>query len=110
MVKVFQGDMFNEYLGEVKREFSSVHSYAPPASRKESAEIYVIGKKLLTAPVRLDEIYDVMIDSTGRSGDGIAMIKGFAVIVKGASPGERVRIKISGVKRNFAFATIEERL
>ncbi len=110
LVKVFQGDMFNEYLGEVKREFSSVHSYAPPASRKESAEIYVIGKKLLTAPVRLDEIYDVMIDSTGRSGDGIAMIKGFAVIVKGASPGERVRIKISGVKRNFAFATIEERL
>ncbi|ABK14925.1 MAG: TRAM domain-containing protein [Methanothrix sp.] len=110
LVKVFQGDMFNDYLEEVKREFSSVHAYTPPASRKESAEIYVIGKKLLSAPVRSGEIYDVTVDSVGRTGDGIAMIQGFAVIVKNASPGERLRIKIGPVKQRFAFASILERL
>lgn len=110
LVKVFQGDMFDDYIEEVKREFSSVHAYTPPASRKESAEIYVIGKKLLSAPVRSGEIYEVTIESTGRTGDGIAMIRGFAVIVKNASPGERLRIKIGAVKQRFAFASVVERL
>jgi len=47
VVKVFQGDMFSDFLAEVKKHFSFVKVYGPQASRKESAEIYIIGKGLL---------------------------------------------------------------
>jgi 23S rRNA (uridine2552-2'-O)-methyltransferase len=47
VVKVFQGDMFPDFLAEVKKHFGFVRAYTPQASRKESAEIYVIGKGLL---------------------------------------------------------------
>ena len=109
LVKVFQGDMFLDYLNEVRREFSSVHAHSPLASRKESAETYIVAKKLLTAPVRKGEMLDVTIESTGRSGDGVAMVEGFAVIVRGSREGERLRVKIDAVKPNFAFADILER-
>ncbi|MFB3765535.1 MAG: 23S rRNA (uridine(2552)-2'-O)-methyltransferase [Methanotrichaceae archaeon] len=109
LVKVFQGDMFNDYLRDVKCEFSRVQAHSPQASRKESAEIYLIAKKLLSAPVHIGDVRDVQIESVGKSGDGIAMVDGFAVIVKGAKLGEKLRIKISAVKRNFAFANILNR-
>ncbi len=47
VVKVFQGDMFSDFLAAVKKHFSFVKVYGPQASRKESAEIYIIGKGLL---------------------------------------------------------------
>lgn len=106
VVKVFQGDMFTDYLNEVKREFESVQAHSPAASRKESAETYVVAKKRLTGPVRKGDILDVLIESSGKSGDGVAIVDGFAVIVRGAKVGERVRIKIDAVKPNFAFAAV----
>jgi len=42
-VKVFQGDMFNQFLNEVRRSFSIVKVIKPKASRKRSAEIYILG-------------------------------------------------------------------
>ena len=44
VVKVFQGDLFGDFLGQVKRNFRNVHAYHPLASRPSSSEIYVIGK------------------------------------------------------------------
>jgi len=46
-VKVFQGDMFPEFLDKVRRYFGKVRAFSPEATRKQSAEIYVIGKRLL---------------------------------------------------------------
>ncbi len=46
-VKVFQGDMFPEFLDKVRQHFVKVQAFSPEASRKQSAEIYVIGKRLL---------------------------------------------------------------
>lgn len=109
LVKVFQGDLFQDFLNEVRREFSSVQAHSPPASRKESAETYIVAKKLLTGPVKKGDMLDVLIESTGRSGDGVAMVEGFAVIVRGSRAGERLRVKIDAVKPNFAFADILER-
>lgn len=109
LVKVFQGDLFQDFLNEVKREFSSVQAHSPLASRKESAETYIVAKKLLTSPVRKGDMLDVLIVSTGKSGDGVAMIDGFAVIVRGSRSGEKLRVKIEAVKPNFAFANILER-
>ncbi|VVB63329.1 Ribosomal RNA large subunit methyltransferase E [uncultured archaeon] len=103
LVKVFQGDTFLDYLAEVKREFEKSQAHSPAASRKESAETYIVGKKLICGPVKIGDVYVLQIESLGRSGDGIALIDGFAVFVKGAKLGEKVRVKIEAVKHNFAF-------
>jgi len=42
-VKVFQGEMFNQYLKSIRKLFSIVKVVKPRASRKESAEIYLLG-------------------------------------------------------------------
>jgi len=44
-VKVFQGEMFNDFIFEMKQSFASVKLVKPKASRKKSAEIYVLGLK-----------------------------------------------------------------
>jgi 23S rRNA (uridine2552-2'-O)-methyltransferase len=109
VVKVFQGDMFIDYLNDVRKEFATVHAHSPVASRKESAETYVVAKRLLTGPVRKGDRLDIEIESVGKSGDGVAMVEGFAIIVRGAKLGEKMRVKIDAVKPNFAFADVLER-
>lgn len=44
IVKVFQGDLFENYFKEVKNNFKFAKAHSPKASRKQSSEIYVIGK------------------------------------------------------------------
>jgi len=44
-VKVFQGDMLNDFIFEMKQSFASVRLVKPKASRRKSAEIYVLGLK-----------------------------------------------------------------
>lgn len=42
-VKVFQGELLEQFLKEVRALFSQVKIVKPEASRRESAEIYVLG-------------------------------------------------------------------
>ncbi len=42
--KVFMGEMLDEFIGHVKNKFSDVRRFSPPASRKSSSELYIIGK------------------------------------------------------------------
>jgi len=42
LAKVFQGQGFHEFLMETRKRFSSVKLIKPPASRKTSAEIYLL--------------------------------------------------------------------
>ena len=42
-VKVFQGDMLNDFVKEVKQYFSFVKLVKPKASRAKSSELYVLG-------------------------------------------------------------------
>lgn len=44
VVKVFQGDMYRAFFRTVLTRFERVNAYTPRASRKESAEIYLIGR------------------------------------------------------------------
>lgn len=44
LIKVFQGEIFNDFLKEVKRTFDFCKASEPKASRKESAETYVVGR------------------------------------------------------------------
>jgi 23S rRNA (uridine2552-2'-O)-methyltransferase len=42
-VKVFQGDMFQNFVGEVRDHFVRVEIIKPAASRSKSAEVFVLG-------------------------------------------------------------------
>jgi 23S rRNA (uridine2552-2'-O)-methyltransferase len=44
LIKVFQGDLLDDFLDEVRQRFEFVKMSKPLASRKGSAEIYIIGK------------------------------------------------------------------
>jgi len=45
-VKVFQGDMFEDFVVEVQRHFTRVEIIKPKASRAKSAEIFILGMGL----------------------------------------------------------------
>ncbi|WNY26553.1 Ribosomal RNA large subunit methyltransferase E [Methanolapillus ohkumae] len=110
VVKVFQGDLFKDFFDAVGNEFVYVKAYSPQASRSTSAEIYVIAKRFLTAPVRKNDVCAVTITETGESGDGIAYLENFVIFVRGAQVGDIVKVKIEDVKPNFAFADVLEKL
>ena len=60
VAKVFEGEDFAGFLAEVKRSFRFVKVHAPPASRKESSEVYVVAKRFKGAadkarPARREE-------------------------------------------------------
>jgi len=42
-VKVFQGDMLDDFVREVRKHFSAIRLIKPKASRSESAEMYLLG-------------------------------------------------------------------
>lgn len=45
VIKSFQGELFEELLAKVKRCFYSVRAYHTKASRRGSAEVYIVAKK-----------------------------------------------------------------
>lgn len=45
-VKVFQGDMLNDFISIVKRHFEDVKVIKPKASRARSSEIFILGMRL----------------------------------------------------------------
>jgi 23S rRNA (uridine2552-2'-O)-methyltransferase len=50
LAKVFQGGTERELLGRLKREFATVRHVKPPASRAESAELYVLAAGFRSRP------------------------------------------------------------
>jgi len=51
-VKVFQGELFSDFLGSVRAHFQNVRAHRPPASRSQSSETYVVAKGFNPRPVR----------------------------------------------------------
>ena len=50
--KLFQGDLFDAFMANLKKLFTVVYLFKPKASRKQSAEIYVIAKGLKKGPIK----------------------------------------------------------
>lgn len=44
VMKIFQGDLMNEFMSEVKDHFGEVRLHGPKASRSSSSEIYIIAR------------------------------------------------------------------
>jgi 23S rRNA (uracil1939-C5)-methyltransferase len=61
----------------------------------------------MAAPVRLGEEVELEIDSLAYGGNGVGRLNGFVVFVRGAFPGDRVRARVTKVKRGFAEASAE---
>ena len=55
-------------------------------------------------PVETGKEYEVQITELSRKGDGIARIQGFVIFVKGASVGEKTKIRVLNVGDRFATA------
>ena len=47
--KVFEGADFPQFRTEFRKRFKRIHQYHPPASRKSSSEVYLVGKHFLGA-------------------------------------------------------------
>jgi 23S rRNA (uracil1939-C5)-methyltransferase len=58
----------------------------------------------MAAPVARDEELELSIDSLAYGGNGVARLNGFVVFVRRGLPGDRVRARVTKVKRNHAEA------
>ena len=59
---------------------------------------------LVGAPVAKDQELELRVDSLAYGGNGVARLNGFVVFVRRGLPGDRVRARVTKVKRNHAEA------
>ena len=55
-----------------------------------------------------NQIYTVKIDDIGTEGEGIGKIEGFSLFVKDALPGDVAKVRLTKVKKSYAYARLEE--
>lgn len=66
-----------------------------------------MGDKML-GTIKIDEIYETEITALENEGKGVCKVGGMIVFVPKALPGEKVRIRITEIKKNFARGKIIE--
>jgi len=62
----------------------------------------IIGSK----PVKVGDELDVVVTEVSRKGDGLTRVKGFVVFIPNTKPGDKVKIKITNVRPNYATAQV----
>src|SRR4029077_1445349 len=62
----------------------------------------------MAAPVSTDQELELSIASLASGGNGVARLNGFVVFVRRGLPGDRVRARVTQVKRSFAEAGATE--
>ncbi|WP_248928670.1 23S rRNA (uracil(1939)-C(5))-methyltransferase RlmD [Paenibacillus hamazuiensis] len=60
------------------------------------------------APVEKNGEYEADIIGIGHEGEGVGRVGGFTLFVQGALPGERVRVKVLKVKKQYGYAKLLE--
>ncbi|WP_317956460.1 23S rRNA (uracil(1939)-C(5))-methyltransferase RlmD [Paenibacillus chitinolyticus] len=74
---------------------------APQAVSKRSAA-------LAGLPVEKNGEYTAEIIGIGHDGEGVGRVEGFTLFVPGALPGERVRLKVLKLKKQYGYAKLLE--
>lgn len=46
------------------------------------------------------------VESVGRRGDGIARINNFVIFIPGTNAGDKVKVRITGVRNSFATGEV----
>ncbi len=64
------------------------------------------GGRRMSAPIKVGEEIDVVIEAVGEKGDGMAKVKGFVIFVPNTQKGDSVRIKVTRVLKNVGFAEV----
>jgi 23S rRNA (uracil1939-C5)-methyltransferase len=59
-------------------------------------------------PVSLEEKYEILINNVSHQGEGIGRVENFAVFVPGAIKGEKIEVKITEIRKNFARGELEK--
>jgi 23S rRNA (uracil1939-C5)-methyltransferase len=62
----------------------------------------------MAAPVKKDDLLDLDVESLAYGGNGVARTNGFVVFVRRGLPGDRVRARVTKVKRSHAEALATE--
>ena len=62
----------------------------------------------MAAPVTKDQEIEVDVESLAYGGNGVARLDGFVVFVRRGLPGDRVRARVTKVKRSHAEALATE--
>jgi predicted RNA-binding protein with TRAM domain len=55
-------------------------------------------------PIEEGKEYEVKIEDVGKEGDGVTRIEGFVVFVPETEVGDEVKVRITSVRKRFAFA------
>ncbi|UHA74712.1 23S rRNA (uracil(1939)-C(5))-methyltransferase RlmD [Paenibacillus sp. 481] len=66
--------------------------------------------KAHTAPVDKNDVVVVDIIGLTHEGEGVGRVEGFTLFVNGALPGEKVRVLVLKVKKQYGYAKVVERL
>lgn len=103
LVKVFKGEMYQDFYKEVESSFEFTKAHSPDASRDQSAEIYIIGKNIKKTPIKEGETYKVKIIDEGKQGDGLTKINDFVVFIPKSKIGEKILINIKEIKDRYAI-------
>lgn len=57
-------------------------------------------------PVKLGDEIDVEISEVSRKGDGVTRVQGYVVFVPRTKQGDKVRVKITQIRPNFAVGEV----
>jgi 23S rRNA (uracil1939-C5)-methyltransferase len=72
------------------------------------AWLAVIVKLVTGASLSVGDIIEVTTERLAYGGDAVARYNGLAVFVPLAAPGERLRVRVTDLKKNFARAVVEQ--
>ena len=59
-------------------------------------------------PVSPEEKYEILINNVSHQGEGIGRVENFAVFVPGVIKGEKIEVKITEIRKNFARGELEK--
>ncbi|RKN84042.1 23S rRNA (uracil(1939)-C(5))-methyltransferase RlmD [Paenibacillus ginsengarvi] len=62
----------------------------------------------ISAPVAREELVVADVVGIGHEGEGVGRVNGFTLFIRGALPGERVRARVTGLKKQYGFAELLE--
>lgn len=90
------------------RGVRSKRSGASSGGRGRNGVSSVRAQDTAKAPVSLQEIYIADCIGIGHEGEGVSRVNGFTLFVHGALPGEKVKVRVTGLKKQYGFAELLE--
>ncbi|RAV14191.1 23S rRNA (uracil(1939)-C(5))-methyltransferase RlmD [Paenibacillus contaminans] len=107
-----QGNQANRQAGGnhagSRRSGQRVSASAAGAARERNAQTPAAVADRLDLPVEKNGEYIADIVGLGHDGEGVGRVNGFTLFVHGALPGEKARIKVMKLKKQFGYAKLLE--